>query len=220
MEISIEQSWKEIMREEFEKEYFVGLRDKIKHQYLTETIFPNPKNIFTAFSLCPLDRVKVVIIGQDPYHGRGQAHGLSFSVPDGIRVPPSLQNIYKELHADLGVPIPKSGNLERWALQGVLLLNATLSVREGKAGSHQGLGWEQFTDAVIKKISEEKKNIVFLLWGKYAQSKTNLIDSRKHLVLTAPHPSPFSAHTGFLGCRHFSKTNNYLSKTNQIPIKW
>ena len=164
--------------------------------------------------------MKVVLLGQDPYHGDGQAHGLSFSVPDNIAIPPSLRNIYKELAADLGTTIPQSGNLEHWATQGVLLLNSTLTVERGKPGSHQGLGWETFTDAVIKKISDEKDHVVFLLWGKFAEKKSALIDDRKHLILTAPHPSPLSAYTGFLGCKHFSTCNAYLKKTGQTPINW
>jgi uracil-DNA glycosylase len=176
--------------------------------------------VFNAFLQCPFDEIRVVILGQDPYHGVGQAHGLAFSVPDGVSLPPSLQNIYKELEKDLGIEIPLSGNLERWAKQGVLLLNATLTVEGGKAGSHQGLGWETFTDTVIKKVSGEKENIVFLLWGKYAQEKGAHIDTTRHLVLTAAHPSPFSAYNGFFNCRHFSKTNMYLKKYNIKEIEW
>ena len=176
--------------------------------------------VFNAFELCPFDSVKVVILGQDPYHGVNQAHGLAFSVQDSITIPPSLKNIYKELEKDLGTPISKSGNLERWAKQGVLLLNTTLTVESGKAGSHQGWGWETFTDAVIQKISDTKENIVFLLWGKYAQEKGKIIDAGKHLVLTAAHPSPLSAYNGFFGCQHFSKTNIYLRKQNINEIIW
>jgi uracil-DNA glycosylase len=216
----MEQSWKEVLLEEFEKEYFIDLTETVRKAYLSATVFPAPKLVFNAFSQCPFKQVKVVILGQDPYHGEVQAHGLSFSVQDGVRVPPSLQNIYKELAVDLGLDIPRSGNLERWARQGVLLLNATLTVEKDKAGSHQGLGWETFTDAVIKKISDEKDHVVFLLWGKYAQNKATLIDETKHHILTAPHPSPFSAHSGFFGCRHFSKTNIYLRKHNLGEIQW
>ncbi len=220
MPIDIEQSWKEVLKDEFEKEYFKTLSNTVREEYLSKTIFPTPKNVFSAFLQCPFDNVKVVILGQDPYHGAGQAHGLAFSVQDTVKVPPSLQNIYKELETDIGKAIPKTGNLEDWARQGVLLLNATLTVEKDKAGSHQGLGWEQFTDAVIKKISDEKENVVFLLWGKYAQEKGAVIDTEKHLVLTAPHPSPFSAYTGFFGCRHFSKTNFYLKAHKIEEIVW
>jgi uracil-DNA glycosylase len=176
--------------------------------------------VFYALELCPFETVRVVILGQDPYHGPGQAHGLSFSVPDGVKPPPSLQNIYKEIAADLGTPVPTSGNLEHWAKDGVLLLNATLTVQNGLPGSHQGWGWEQFTDSIIKKVSDEKEHVVFLLWGKYAQAKANLIEDSKHLILMAPHPSPFSAHTGFLGCKHFSKTNQYLASQGLPPVHW
>lgn len=220
MNVQIEASWKKALQVEFEKDYFKKLSEQIRTEYLSVKVYPHPSLVFNAFTQCPFKNIKVVIIGQDPYHGAGQAHGLSFSVPDDVRVPPSLQNIYKEIHDDLGVTVPESGNLERWAAQGVLLLNATLTVRAGKAGSHQGLGWERFTDAVIKKISDEKKHVVFLLWGKYAQEKGGNIDTIKHLVLSAPHPSPFSAHTGFLGCRHFSKTNNYLKEHGLKEINW
>lgn len=220
MTVQIEQSWKNALREEFTLPYFKTLSETVRTAYLDTTVFPAPKLVFNAFAQCPFDEVKVVIIGQDPYHGIGQAHGLSFSVPNGIRIPPSLQNINKELETDLGITIPQSGNLERWAKQGVLLLNATLTVEAGKAGSHQGLGWEQFTDAVIKKVSEEKQNVVFLLWGKYAQDKGAHIDTKKHVVLTAAHPSPFSAYNGFFGCRHFSKTNIYLKKHHLKEIDW
>ena len=220
MTVQIESSWKKILAKEFTKEYFVELTETVRKAYLSSTVFPPPKFVFNAFTQCPFDEVKVVILGQDPYHGEGQAHGLSFSVQDGVRVPPSLQNIYKELAVDLGLDIPRSGNLERWAKQGVLLLNSTLTVEKDKAGSHQGLGWETFTDSVIKKISDEKEHVVFLLWGKYAQNKASLIDSTKHYILTAPHPSPFSAHSGFFGCRHFSKTSIYLRKHNLAEIIW
>lgn len=221
MNVQIEPSWKAVLREEFSHPYFEALTRKIREAYLAGTpIFPPPKLIFNAFELCPFDQIEVVILGQDPYHGHSQAHGLCFSVPDDVQIPPSLQNIYKEIRDDTGTPIPPSGNLERWAQQGVLLLNATLTVESGKAGSHQGMGWERFTDAVIKKISDEKEHVVFLLWGKYAQNKESLIDTAKHCVLKAPHPSPLSAHTGFFGCKHFSKTNTYLEKYGKKLIVW
>ncbi|MCA9362459.1 uracil-DNA glycosylase [Candidatus Kaiserbacteria bacterium] len=220
MEVKIEPSWKAALAAEFEKDYFADLSAKVKAAYLSKVVYPAPKNVFSAFTLCPFDQVKVVILGQDPYHGPSQAHGLSFSVPDGVRTPPSLQNIYKEIKADLGIEVPASGNLERWAKQGVLLLNATLTVEAGNAGSHQGLGWELFTDAVIKTISDQKECVVFLLWGSYARSKAALIDTSRHLILEAPHPSPLSAHRGFLGCKHFSKTNTYLKNHQLSPIEW
>lgn len=220
MNVHIETSWKEILSKEFEKPYFKELADFVRSEYLSKTIFPPPKNIFHAFEHTPFDDVRVVILGQDPYHGPGQAHGLCFSVQDGVRIPPSLQNIYKEIHADIGTPIPASGNLDRWTTQGVLLLNATLTVEAHKAGSHQGKGWEAFTDAVIKRISEEKEGVVFLLWGSYAQKKGAVIDRNKHLVLTAPHPSPLSAHRGFFGCKHFSQANEYLISKLERPIDW
>jgi len=220
MAVEIEQSWKEVLKDEFEKDYFRSLSQTVKDAYLSRSVFPPPKLVFNAFSHCPFDKVKVVIIGQDPYHGKGQAHGLSFSVPDGAPLPPSLQNIYKEIKNDLGITLPPSGNLERWAKQGVLLLNATLTVEQGAPGSHQGLGWEVFTDAAIRAVSEKKEHIVFLLWGRYAQEKGQLIDSSKHLILKAAHPSPFSAHNGFFGCKHFSKTNDYLIAQGMDPIAW
>ena len=221
MDVKIEESWKNVLEHEFSSPYFVNLSKTVRSAYLgIEPVYPPPQHIFNAFTLCPFNAVKVVIIGQDPYHGVGQAHGLCFSVHDGVRVPPSLQNIYKELTSDLGIPIPTTGNLEHWAKQGVFLLNATLTVLAGKPGSHQGLGWEKFTDAVIQKLSDEKEHLVFLLWGKYAQDKGSAIDMAKHLVLQAPHPSPFSAHTGFFGCKHFSQTNEYLVAHRQEPILW
>ena len=221
MHVDIEDSWKDALGDEFALPYFSELSRIVREAYLaTVPVFPPPKLIFNAFGLCPFDEVKVVILGQDPYHGIGQAHGLCFSVPDGVSVPPSLKNIYKELKSDLNIPISDSGNLERWARQGVLLLNATLTVEANKPGSHQGLGWEQFTDAAIEKISNEKDHVVFLLWGKYAQMKGEKIDTQKHLVLTAPHPSPFSAYTGFFGCKHFSKTNEYLKSHGEKQIEW
>ena len=220
MEVKIEESWKKILADEFSSEYFKKLQATVEADYLIEEVFPPQELIFNAFNQCPISRVKVVILGQDPYHSDGQAMGLSFSAPDGVKIPPSLQNIYKEISADLGIEIPESGDLTRWAEQGVLLLNATLTVRAGCAGSHQDLGWEQFTDMVIKKISEQKEHVIFLLWGNYARSKKKLIDTAKHLVLEAPHPSPLSAHRGFLGCKHFSKTNAYLESIDQKSIVW
>lgn len=218
--MQIEESWKKVLADEFQEEYFVTLTGQIREAYLARTVFPPHKLALNAFEHCHFNDVKVVILGQDPYHGDGQAHGLSFSVPEGVRSPPSLQNIYKEIQSDIGTPIPESGNLERWADQGVLLLNSTLTVEQGNPGSHQGLGWECFTDAVVQKISDEKEHVVFLLWGKHAQEKGKNIDAKKHLVLQAPHPSPFSAHTGFLGCKHFSQTNDYLKANNLKEIMW
>jgi uracil-DNA glycosylase len=220
MDVTLEASWKTALQTEFTQPYFMTLANTVRNAYLAGGVFPPPKTIFQALELCSFDTVKVVILGQDPYHGKGQAHGLAFSVPDGVRIPPSLQNIYKEIAADVGTPSPVTGNLTRWATQGVLLLNATLTVAENTPGSHQGLGWEIFTDAIIKKISNEKQHVVFLLWGKYAHAKASLIDTSAHLVLQAPHPSPFSAHTGFFGCRHFSQTNAYLQQHNLPPIVW
>jgi len=216
----IEESWRLALAEEFEADYFKHLKIFLREEVKTQTIYPPGKLIFSAFNLTPLTAVRVVIIGQDPYHGRGQAQGLAFSVAEGIRVPPSLQNIYKELHADLGIPIPASGNLEKWARQGVMLLNATLTVRAGQPASHQGKGWETFTDQVIRTISDLRAGIVFLLWGKFAQEKAVLIDTAKHFILKAPHPSPFSANRGFFGCRHFSKTNEILRANGMGEIDW
>ncbi len=220
MNVAIEASWEEALKEEFSKEYFQKLSKTVREAYLSKSVFPPPKLVFNAFQQCPFDAVKVVILGQDPYHGKGQAHGLSFSVPHTVAIPPSLLNIYKEIRNDIGTPIPSSGNLERWAKQGVLLLNATLTVEESRAGSHQKLGWEQFTDAVIKTLSDKKENVVFLLWGRYAQAKDVLIDQNKHLILKAAHPSPLSASNGFFGSKHFSKTNEYLEQHNSTPIVW
>lgn len=217
----IEESWKNRLRDEFHAPYFGELKNfLVSEKQKGKTIYPLGKNIFSAFDFTPFEHVKVVLLGQDPYHGTGQAHGLSFSVPDGVPPPPSLVNMFKELNSDLGIPIPKKGNLEKWAKQGVLLLNATLTVQASTAGSHQGKGWEQFTDAVIRKISEEKKGVVFLLWGKYAQAKESLIDATKHFILKAPHPSPFSANSGFFGCKHFSKTNELLKQQGLEEIDW
>lgn len=219
-EVSIHPSWKTLLKDEFEKPYFEELVDFVKSEYASQTIYPEGKNIFRAFERCPVDQLKVVILGQDPYHGPDQANGLCFSVNDGVKNPPSLQNIFKEISSDLSIPIPDSGNLDRWADQGVLLLNATLTVRAKQAGSHQNKGWEQFTDAVVQQILEQKNGIVFMLWGRYAQNKGQYIDREKHCVLEAPHPSPFSAHSGFFGSKHFSKTNEYLLSTGKSPIDW
>lgn len=220
MDVKIEPSWKEALKDEFEQPYFKELTDFVRHEYQITSVYPPPSLIFNAFQHCPFDQVRVVLLGQDPYHGPGQAHGLCFSVNDGVRPPPSLQNIFKELKTDVGAPIPPSGNLERWADQGVFLLNATLTVRAGQAGSHQHKGWEMFTDAVIRRLSDKRDHLVFLLWGNYAQAKEALIDGSKHLILKAMHPSPFSADRGFFGCKHFSKTNAYLEQHGLKPIEW
>lgn len=220
MDVRIEESWKNRLTEEFEKPYFKGLVEFVKHAYDTSVVYPEGKNIFNAFTHTPFEKTKVVIIGQDPYHGPNQAHGLCFSVQDGVKVPPSLVNIYKEIETETGKPAPASGNLTRWADQGVLLLNATLTVEGGKAASHQGRGWEEFTDAVIKKLSDEGEHIVFLLWGAPAQRKGRYIDRTKHLVLESPHPSPLSAYRGFFGNGHFTKTNDYLKAHGEAPINW
>ena len=208
------------MAPEFEKPYFVKLTDFVHQEYRTTTCYPPGKLIFNAFNLCPYDKAKVVIIGQDPYHGPGQAHGLCFSVNDGVPFPPSLQNIFKEIHDDLGTPVPPSGNLARWAEQGVLLLNATLTVRAHQAGSHQRQGWEEFTDAAIKVLAEGREHLVFILWGAYAQKKGAFIDRSRHLVLASAHPSPLSAYHGFFGNRHFSLANAYLEQHGETPINW
>lgn len=220
MNVQIEESWKKHLAPEFEKDYFVQLTDFVRNEYAHTTVYPPGRLIFNAFNLCPFDRVKVVIIGQDPYHGPGQAHGLCFSVNDGIAFPPSLQNIFKEIQADLGKPIPTSGNLTRWAEQGVLMLNATLTVRAHAAGSHQRRGWEEFTDAAIRALNNEREHLVFILWGAYAQKKGAFIDRSRHLVLTSAHPSPLSANNGFFGNHHFSLTNDYLRAHGQTPIDW
>lgn len=216
----IEKSWKTQLSDEFQQNYFQKLKTFLLKEKQTHTIYPPGNQIFAAFNHTPFSDVKVVIIGQDPYHGAGQANGLCFSVSDGIKKPPSLVNIFKEINQDLGFNIPESGNLEHWAQQGVLLLNATLTVRAKSAGSHQKQGWEQFTDACILKLSSERENLIFLLWGRFAQNKAALIDSNKHHILTAPHPSPFSAHSGFFGCSHFSKTNELLQQMNKTTIQW
>jgi len=219
-DVRIEPTWKRALSAEFEQPYWNELTGFVRTAYQKRCVYPPPKLVFNAFERCPFDVVKVVIIGQDPYHGPGQAHGLCFSVPEGVRVPPSLVNIYKELKGDLGVDVPPHGNLERWAAQGVLLLNATLTVEAGKAGSHQGKGWEQFTDAAIMALSNEREHLVFMLWGAYARNKKVLIDTDKHLVLEAAHPSPLSAHNGFFGCKHFSQANVYLAKHGTATVKW
>lgn len=220
MNVQIEETWKEVLLPEFSKDYFIKLTDFVRKEYQEATIYPPGKLIFNAFNLCPFNKVKVVIIGQDPYHGPGQAHGLCFSVNDGVPAPPSLVNIFKEINNDLGKPIPQSGNLTRWAEQGVLLLNATLTVRAHQAGSHQRKGWEEFTDAVIRKLAEEKEGLVFILWGAYAQKKGAFIDRNKYLVLTSVHPSPLSAHNGFFGNHHFSRANEYLVRNGKTAIDW
>lgn len=220
MDVQIEQSWKEILAPEFEKDYFIRLTNFVRQEYKTTTVYPPGNLIFNAFNLCPFQEVKVVIIGQDPYHGEHQAHGLCFSVNDGIQFPPSLKNIFKEIENDLGIGIPLSGNLTRWAQQGVLMLNATLTVRAHQAGSHQRKGWEEFTDAAIRALAEKREHLVFILWGAYAQKKGAFIDRQKHLVLTSVHPSPLSAHNGFFGNKHFSRTNEYLMEHGEAPIQW
>ncbi|HQB52059.1 MAG TPA: uracil-DNA glycosylase [Bacteroidales bacterium] len=220
MEVRIEAGWKEKLSGEFEKEYFRTLTEFVREEYRTRQVFPPGNKIFNAFDLCPFDRVRVVIIGQDPYHNYGQAHGLCFSVTDGTEFPPSLVNIFKELNRDLGVPVPESGNLERWAAQGVLLLNAILTVRAHQALSHQNRGWEKFTDAAISALNRDRENLVFLLWGAYAQNKGASIDESKHLVLRTVHPSPLSASRGFFGCSHFSRCNQWLVARGMEPIQW
>lgn len=220
MEVRINESWKKPLNDVFEKEFFKRLVSFVKYEYQNHQVFPPGKEIFNAFQHCPLEAVKVVILGQDPYHGLGQAHGLSFSVKPGVPFPPSLLNILKEIKADMGTDMPPNGDLTRWADQGVFLLNATLTVRASQAGSHQNQGWETFTDEVIRVVNANRENVVFMLWGAYAQKKSELIDSTKHLILKAPHPSPLSAHRGFLGCRHFSLANHYLLQKGIEPIKW
>jgi uracil-DNA glycosylase len=219
--MTLNNSWLNYLKAEFDQPYMKNLIQFLESEKQADKrIYPINEHIFTALNTSELKDVKVVILGQDPYHGQGQAHGLSFSVPKGIRIPPSLVNIYKELQMDLGLPIPRHGNLLSWAEQGVLLLNSVLTVEHAQAASHQKRGWEQFTDAVISAINRERKNVIFLLWGNYAQKKGQIIDRNHHLILHAPHPSPLSAHRGFLGCQHFSQANNYLLKTNQSQINW
>jgi len=220
MNVQIEESWKQHLGAEFEKQYFINLTDFVRSEYMFATCYPPGKLIFNAFNLCPFDKTKVVIIGQDPYHEPGQAHGLCFSVNDGVMFPPSLVNIFKEIQSDLGIPVPQSGNLTRWAEQGVLLLNATLTVRAHQAGSHQRRGWEEFTDAAIRALAQEREHLVFILWGAYAQGKAHMIDPSRHLVLKSVHPSPLSAHRGFFGNRHFSRANEYLVQNGIEPIAW
>lgn len=221
MEVKIEPSWKKVLAREFDQEYFKTLTEFVKSEYLTGTVYPPPKFIFRAFELTPFNQVKVVILGQDPYHGAGQANGLCFAVNQGVRLPPSVQNIYKEIESDLGhKPRYPGGDLEEWAKQGVLLLNATLTVKASSPGSHQNKGWEEFTDAVIKALSEQKDHLVFILWGAYAQKKGIVIDGAKHLVIKSAHPSPFSAYNGFFGSQPFSQCNNYLSLYGEDIINW
>ena len=220
MNVQIEESWKQHLAPEFEKDYFVKLTNFVRQEYQTTTVYPPGRLIFNAFNLCPFNKVKVVIIGQDPYHGPGQAHGLCFSVNDGVPFPPSLQNIFKEIQSDLGTPIPTTGNLTRWANQGVLMLNATLTVRAHQAASHQRQGWEEFTDAAIAEVNKQDRPIVFILWGKPAQEKAKMLDNPKHLILKAPHPSPLSAYRGFFGSRPFSQTNEFLEKHGVSPVDW
>ena len=220
MEIRIEESWKRELAEEWEKDYFVRLTQFVREEYATKQIFPPGRQIFAAFNSTPFHEVKVVILGQDPYHDVGQANGLCFSVNDGIQFPPSLRNIFKEIESDIGTPVPQSGDLSRWAKQGVLLINATLTVEAHRAGSHQRHGWEQFTDSVIAHLAEHRDNLVFILWGSYAIGKGAFIDRNRHLVLTSVHPSPLSAHRGFFGNHHFSRTNQYLIEHGKTPIEW
>lgn len=220
MDVKIAPSWKKQLAAEFEKPYFVALADFVRKAYQTTRVFPAAKDIFRAFDLCSFEDTRVVILGQDPYHGPGQAHGLCFSVNDGVKPPPSLVNIFKELHTDLGQPIPVAGNLTRWAQQGVLLLNATLTVAARQPGAHQNQGWETFTDAVIQRIATQKEHVVFMLWGAYAQRKGAMIDRQRHLVLQSPHPSPFSANRGFFGSRPFSQANTYLQQQGLSPVTW
>ena len=218
--LKIEESWKNVLSEETEKPYFKILSTFVKREYLSGVVYPPQKDMFRVFYCCPFDTVKVVILGQDPYHGVGQANGLAFAVRTGAPLPPSLKNIFKEIESDMGITPFPDGDLSRWAEQGVLLLNATLTVRAGSPGSHQNVGWEEFTDKAIRELSEQKEGLVFMLWGNYAREKGKVIDRTKHLVLQAPHPSPFSAHTGFLGCKHFSQANTYLKKKGEKEIDW
>jgi len=220
MEVRLEESWKKLLKDEFVKPYFKSLSEFIHDEYKKTTVYPPAKYIFNALDSLPVDKVKVIILGQDPYHGLGQAHGLSFSVPDGIDLPPSLQNIYKEIQTDIGKNSTQSGNLNRWVKEGVLLLNSTLTVRAHQAGSHQNKGWEQFTDAIINHLANQKEHLVFILWGNYAQKKGAFIDADKHLIIKSAHPSPLSAYHGFFGSRPFSKTNEYLIAHKKKPINW
>ncbi len=222
MQVRIDESWRQVLQPEFDKPYFELLTEFVRQEYKTKQIFPPSRLIFNAFDSCPFDKVKVVIIGQDPYHDVGQAHGLCFSVQEGVKVPPSLQNIYKEIQSDLGHPseCAPSGNLQRWAEQGVLLLNATLTVEAHRAGSHQNKGWEVFTDAAIAALAQKRENIVYMLWGSYAQRKAAYVPAQKNLILKAAHPSPLSAYNGFFGCKHFSKANSYLEQHGLLPVRW
>lgn len=221
MTVRIEDSWQAQLADEFTKPYFNELTEFVRNEYLEHTVYPPPKEMFRAFDLCPFDEVKVVILGQDPYHGAGQANGLCFAVHEEVKIPPSLQNIFKEIESDLGQSLVHTdGDLSRFARQGVMLLNATLTVRAHAAGSHQGRGWETFTDTVVTKLAKEREHLVFMLWGRYARTKGAHIDRSKHLVLEAPHPSPFSAHYGFFGCKHFSQANEYLKEHGKEPIDW
>ncbi|MBQ1228040.1 MAG: uracil-DNA glycosylase [Alistipes sp.] len=220
MDVKISESWKNLLQEEFNKPYFEELTRFVKSEYSAGQVFPAGRNIFRAFDKCPFDKLKVVIIGQDPSHGVGQANGLCFSVDDGVQYPPSLQNIFKEIHDDIGSPIPSSGNLDRWAEQGVLLLNAVLTVRAHQAASHAGRGWEQFTDAVVRTIAQRKEGVVYMLWGNYAQRKGQIADPERNLILKSVHPSPLSVYRGFFGCKHFSKANDYLIQQGKEPIVW
>jgi uracil-DNA glycosylase len=220
MNVTIEPSWKMQLQAEFEKPYFVQLAAFVRGEYQTQTIYPKPKDLFRAFDICPFEQVKVVIVGQDPYHGPGQANGLCFAVPSGVRTPPSLANIFTEIEQDIGHSISHDGDLTRWATQGVLLLNSTLTVRGGSAGSHQHKGWEEFTDVAIAQLAQNREHLVFMLWGNYAKQKGKVVDTKRHCVLTAAHPSPFAAHSGFFGCRHFSSANTYLLAHGKEPIKW
>lgn len=219
-DVRIAEDWKEVLREEFSKLYFDELVDFVKQEYASGVVYPAGQNIFRAFDKCPFDKLKVVIIGQDPYHGPGQANGLCFSVARGVQFPPSLQNIFKEVQSDIGTPVPESGELDRWAEQGVLLLNAVLTVRAHQAASHAGRGWEKFTDAVVRAIAERKKEVVYMLWGSYAQKKGAIADPQSNLILKAVHPSPLSAYRGFFGCKHFSEANKYLESVGKSPIEW
>ncbi|MBR5877150.1 MAG: uracil-DNA glycosylase [Alistipes sp.] len=220
MDVKISEDWKILLQDEFSKPYFEELTRFVREEYASQRVFPAGRNIFRAFDKCPFEKLKVVIIGQDPYHGEGQANGLCFSVNDGVQYPPSLQNIFKEIRDDLGVEIPASGNLDRWAEQGVLLLNAVLTVRAHQAASHAGRGWEQFTDAVVKTIAERKQGVVYMLWGNYAQRKGQIADPKRNLILKSVHPSPLSVYRGFFGCKHFSKANEYLISQGREPIVW
>lgn len=220
MDVNIESSWKQHIGAEFDKQYFMDLTQFVRSEYMHTTCYPPGNLIFNAFNLCPFDKVKVVIIGQDPYHGPGQANGLCFSVGDGVPFPPSLVNIFKEVHDDTGAPVPASGNLDRWAEQGVLLLNAVLTVRAHEAASHAGHGWERFTDEVVKAIALRKQGVVYMLWGSYAQRKASVVDPQRNCILKAVHPSPLSAYRGFFGCRHFSRANEYLQSIGREPIRW